>query len=734
MSDDFTFSPVKTAPTTVPNNTHVEVPYALGDGVLVYRPEDNSLVALYADEWVLVRAEAHENMTAIDELQAANRAVTDKSLQLQALLQQPNAAKAELARAKLELDTALDTLAKKSEAAKSRVEAIGNQATDANKLVELVPLTMRRHTRTTVPLYVSVRHVRRALDDRRVYLIEGAGERERVPKEKLFHGATINHAEVRRRLANQVQDRAKFEKKWKLAPKDAEQFGGILTDWAKVMGTSATAFLERSQKDIAEGMLGAEKLKPNDPHRNIDLKPEAQFLRWSGGAGAEAIFMPFQGSLSDRRDTTMGQRFNRTAKAAQFSLKANAEASFALGEAKIETTGYLPHAAGWHLYPVVAGQAFDLGFFRLRADLKLFAMAGASLTLEAGAALMLSGDRQGLVGRPSPNRLATAKVGSKGEAKVFAGLKEGVELAGAVQWLNPEGFVDLKAPKKVDPNKVIAEYVDVASARCEASLIQGLAGTLGFECDYRQGNFVIAAKAGVCLGLGGAGSVAGKVGVAQIAQFFLCIAHQLKQADYRKMTGLMQAQAFDAYNKIFYFVVTENKNFEDFVGVQINELTTDYEEYMHSIRQKGDTFIQQLYKKMIMGWGPYAYMPPESRSVIIANVAEVISEPHNLHNLDLRANAAFVVNELLSTTQSLGHLHNTIDRINLTMGEESGRQHGVQLINSVVRTTIFSNCLNRCEFELAAVTPLQGRPFLRNDTPDICLAKFPLHHPAYPTV
>lgn len=500
------------------------------------------------------------------------------------------------------------------------------------------------------------------------------------------------------------------------------------------MGTNVTALLERTQKEAAEGLIGADKLDPNNPHRNIDLKSEAQFLRWAGGAGAEAIFMPFQGKLNDARDTTLFQKFKRGAKAAQFSVKANAEASFAIGEAKIETTAYIPHAAGWHLTPVSEGDTYDFGFFRLRADLKLYAMAGASLAMEASAAVMINADRQGLVGRPLEHSKATAKMGAKGEAKVFIGLKEGIELAGAVQWLNPEGFSDMKAPKKVDPNKAIAEYVDIASVRCEANLTQGLLANYGFEIDYRNGYFVVAAKGGACFGMGGAGGVSGKVGVEEIGKLFMCIAHQLKQADYKKLAGLMGSTAFGAYIMIFYMVVAGGKQFEDFVGLQLNTVEQKYNDVKNVIRQMRDGYVRELYRKMSSGWGPYAYLPPECRGAIIADIASVINEPGNFDNIDLRANAAFVINELLSTTQSLGHLRNTLDRVNLAMGTENSRSQGIQLINAVVENTAFANCIRRCEAELAMVTPLQGRPFLRNDLPEIYLAKFPLSHPAYQIV
>jgi hypothetical protein len=72
---------------------------------------------------------------------------------------------------------------------------------------------------------------------------------------KLFNGTSLNADEIRTRIGAQVKDKAKFEKKWKWAPKDADAFSGILTDWAKVMGTTATDFLERTQSNIIDGVF-----------------------------------------------------------------------------------------------------------------------------------------------------------------------------------------------------------------------------------------------------------------------------------------------------------------------------------------------------------------------------------------------------------------------------------------------------------------------------------------------
>jgi hypothetical protein len=727
-----TLTPVKSAPTTTPRDTYVDVEHLLADGVLLYRPEDNSFIALYPDEWLECRDDGHKNKTAIEELQDANRAVTEKSLALQHLLQQPNPAKAEIVQAQKELDEALNILSQKSDAAKKRVEAITNQKTDPKKLVELVPLTMKRlEGKTPTPIYVSAEKLKNALNDKRVYMVEGSAERKKDPKEKLFNGTTLNVKEVHKRIANKVQDKARFEKKWKLAPKDADHFSGILTDWAKVMGASVTGFLERGQKEIIEGIVGAEKSDPDNPYRVVDMKPEAQFMRWTAGAGAEATFMPCQGDFFDKRDKTWDQRFKRAAKAAQFSIKANAEASFAVGEAKVETIMYLPHAAGWHLDTNALDHPLDLGYFRLRGDVTLYALAGASVALEAGASLMITGDKQGLRGTPKNQAGAKAKAGAKGEAKIFAGLKEGVSLAGALQWLNPEGFINPGTPKKADVNKAIAAYVDMAAVSSDVSLIQGLAATLGFECAYRNGAFVVAAKAAACLGLGGSGSVGAKVGTEQIAQFFMCIAHQLKQSDYKKIPQLMIDSHFYIFNKILYLSTMGSKNIENFSNTQLREIDDAYEQLQAAIKETGEVFIKRMEQQLKSGWGWYSYMPPESRGAIIKNIIDAFNETRNSNKFDLRKSASFIINELLSTTQSIRHLDKTLERITVALGDKSDRNEAMSIIKSISEGTIFENCVSDCKMRLARSSPLIGRPFLRNDEPDFQIAQFPLHHSAY---
>ena len=170
---------------------------------------------------------------------------------------------------------------------------------------------------------------------------------------------------------------------------------------------------------------------------------------------------------------------------------------------------------------------------------------------------------------------------------------------------------------------------------------------------------------------------------------------------------------------------------ESFVGSDVAAIKREYANINESIRLTGEQIIRQLEQQFRSGWGWYSYMLPESRGAMIKSVVEAFNQTRDTGNNDLQQLAAFTINELVATTQSAGHLVNTLDRITMAMGEEPGRNLGVQLINSVVAGTIFTNCINRCEAQLAKAEPLMGRPFLRNDEPEFQLAQFPLHHPGY---
>lgn len=723
--------PNKATTTNPPKNTFVEATQTLQDGYLLYQPDQNAFIALYPEEFFACRKVGEENNQAIQELQEANQTVTEKSLALSELLRAPNSAIAEIKTAQDELDQALADLAKKSDAAKTKIEKITDLKTDHNKLVEVLPLTLARDGRQKA-FYIPAEKLKAALADKRVYLVDGKAERSRGAPEKLLNGMHLNGAEVKRRIENQVIDKFKFSKKWKLKDKDGDEYAGqFFSAWSKTMGADAKAFLEREQQQIIEGIFGAVNANPADPHRNIDLKSEAQLMRWAAGAGLEANFLPFQGNFFDKRDKNWNSKFKRAAKAAQFNVKANAEASFAVGEARVQTIAYYPHFAGWHAQPAAAGVELDMGHFRFRGDMTLYAVAGASVALEASAALMLTASKQGLRGVPKDQKAGKARAGGKGEVGLFAGLKEGVDLSGALQWLNPEGFIDDKSPKRKDPSKAWGEYADVASVGAGVAAIQGLAAKLGFEVGYNNGKFVVAANAAGCLGLGGSGNIACTVGADSIGQFFMCVAHQLKHADYTKLTGLMKSDIFYAFNHVMYMVAMGERELREFGKGTIQTtvfIEGAYNKAVNAARAKGDRFIQEIEAQLRGKWGWFVYMPPEARGAMTASITEIMSMPKYANNSELRQLAAFSINELIGTMQSEGHIKNTLDRITTAMGDVPGRGASIGAINAILAGTQFAGAIDRADIQLAKASPLIQRPFLRNDESSFLMAQLPLHH------
>lgn len=67
-----------------------------------------------------------------------------------------------------------------------------------------------------------------------------------------------------------------------------------------------------------------------------------------------------------------------------------------------------------------------------------------------------------------------------------------------------------------------------------------------------------------------------EVRVEQIGQFFMCMAHQFKQADYRKMADLMRQDAFETFNKILYLAVVGKRGLESFVNEEMKIISQGY--------------------------------------------------------------------------------------------------------------------------------------------------------------
>lgn len=322
------------------------------------------------------------------------------------------------------------------------------------------------------------------------------------------------------------------------------------------------------------------------------------------------------------------------------------------------------------------------------------------------------------------------KAGAKGEAKVFAGLKEGVDLAGSFQWLNPEGLTDANSPKRVKPENAIAEFGDFAQVSAGASFIQGLAVEAGFECVFIGGRFRIAAKVGACFGMGAGAKLGGEVGFGEIGEFVMFMSHQFKQADYKKMAVILAEEHFKVLNQMLFVVEATGSKLSDFVDISELIIETRLEKARSSIEQNGKEFLWQLQQRFEKKWGWFAYMPPEARSSMIAAITGIGNDPRYADQPEIKNMAAFCTNELLATCQSTRHLDCTLERVALGIMDKGNVANSVQQINKVTAGTQFDNALQIAQNNLANMSPLYHQPFVRNDD-GFNIAYLPLNGATY---
>ena len=174
---------------------------------------------------------------------------------------------------------------------------------------------------------------------------------------------------------------------------------------------------------------------------------------------------------------------------------------------------------------------------------------------------------------------------------------------------------------------------------------------------------------------------------------------------------------------------TTLQEFARTAGDTIRIIGDQYGEFLQGMRQRGDDFIRQIERTSQSKWGWYAYAPPETRGAIIASINDIVNSSVNLASWDLRQSAAFIVSELVTTTQSTAHMDNMLDRITVAMGDAPGEAAGRTTIAQLVAGTRFEGCVDQACARLASAQPVLHRPFMRNDEADFVLATLPLHHP-----
>lgn len=706
----------------------VVVTYPPGDGELMYWPEHNGFIALWPHESGELMTQAVQHSNKIDKLQSANKAMTEAAVKLREA--QKSGVKAEIKAANSELEKAISELGIASKEARSTVESLSKlSAKDGVKMVEFVPLKKFKDQKVK-PIYIKSTALKKVLAENRVHLIDG--DKEKREKEIILKNGHLNTTEIKNRIAEKVQNKAKFKKEWKLKPDDAKEYSGVLGEWARVMNGDIAKFIERSKDDLEK----KHNINPDDPYRNVDLSAEAQLMRYSAGAGLEVNFKPFQGNFFDKRDKNWQDSVKRAAKSGAFGIKANAEAAFAIAEGRVGTQWYWPHYAGWHATASVVGQTVELGFWRFYGEIILAGGVGASAAIEVSLGITLVGGKQGIHGVPPENKNKSAVKTSAGVdagLDAFAGGRISVDAKGSLQWLNPEGEISNGKPVKVgSPVKAVAEYKDMAEVDAGVAGTAGLGIKGAFTFAHKDGKFVIHAKLGACLGLGGDATMTFKAGTATIGEFFKCMAYQIKRADFHKIKDAIEKEAFQAYCQVKYMMIAEGRKIEDFANKTIKKIHDEYMDLVEKINdaikkggQKAEEFFRKIFKeveKQTAGW--FAYASPEVQGQILQQVAMAGLS----NNQALRDQAPQLLAMSLGAPQTINHLETITERMTVAMGDKQNAASGEALINQCVANTPYANCLQETRERLASVRPLMGRPFIWNSEPDFVTAKLGIDH------
>jgi hypothetical protein len=447
----------------------------------------------------------------------------------------------------------------------------------------------------------------------------------------------------------------------------------------------------------------------------------------------KSISNPYTGNLFDQRDKNWRKRLLRGARSGEFGIKGNAQAGFAIAEGRVRTECYWPHYYGWHATVDGAGQSFELGFWRFYGDIVLSGGAGASLLVELELGVSYTGGKQGLKGIPPQDKGkpgAKVRAGGKGELDVFAGAQAGIDAKGALQWLNPEGEASNGKPLKVkDPIKAVPEFKDVAVVNTGVSGKAGIGIKGAFTIRHEDDRFVIHAKLGACLGLGGDASLKFEVGTKTIGEFFKCVAYQLKRADFHKMQEAIATDAYETYCHIYYLVITERRQLEEFAQKKADYIADEFEAVQDKIRgaiERGTKEAQDWLRRIeqsMEGW--FIYAPPEIKGMLQAHLVDV---QHSVQMAALRPKAAQLTDRILASAQTLNDRITIAERMTYNLGEKLEASLGEARIAALTAGTLYENCLQRADTQLAKAQPLYGRPFIWNDDSAFVVATMGFDH------
>ncbi|WP_417532102.1 LysM peptidoglycan-binding domain-containing protein [Marinobacter lipolyticus] len=263
----------------------------------------------------------------------------------------------------------------------------------------------------------------------------------------------------------------------------------------------------------------------------FDASAEAQFMRFAAGASASGEFDPRKGKVH---------------------LQAKAEGQYALAQGKVGVEQSFPvnNRSEIRVYYRVGGwdgeqKEVSLGHFQARLRASLSGFAGASALIAANVKIDSSDGIPNLKGIAARERGQGASI----DGGVFAGIRAGCEIAGALLWTD-----------------VLSTQSDWKTL-CEiGKKVEGAAGIgaefqLRLEFSRTTGKFYLNFHAGVVLGVGASGSFVLEVDPANIVTMIHYVYKALGDVDFRYLELFdSSTDAFGWYGKLAIYALGTGAN------------------------------------------------------------------------------------------------------------------------------------------------------------------------------
>lgn len=575
-TDDLQEQPLHEAVSNAKPKSQIEVKVKSG-ALLFYRPQTHELVtvppefaAAFENECRLMdmlvqdfRLAKENHLQAADELLKTQRRADGPG---RAVPQDPRL----LSQAEQNLTQANQALEEKQKALMDNIEPLGELDPTGDKILELIPLAPqgKRSQWSHGKKWTYVRS-QKVKSHMRGYALN-ADERSRHQgnaESSILKNGKIDTAKLRTQINNleATGKIAEIHKDGVLWPELNESIKSSLDAWANGL---------------------------NQGRSRVELKPEAQLLRYFAGAGLQTEWKPREGKVA---------------------LRGNVRGEFMVAEGKFTAGCYWPDRAGvmWALTGAQSGTQHKIGLMRLAAEMEMFGLAGASAVAELDVEVdytRLAEGKTGMRGRrrtPSktPRQVDIAKKARDGAAvnvggDVFAGVRVGGGVKGKIQWNSPEA----------------KEFTDLALIGPGVALQAGVGIGGQVAITFMGGKFRVLLVASACFGPGARGKLELEVDFAKTLEFCQYLAHALYATGYEFM-AIIADDGFKAWKSYTLWAIQTGED----IGKTIKRLEDGFDDVLKDLLkqfEKEEARIQ-LMNRVLSRPRILDFSPPETKAMIL---------------------------------------------------------------------------------------------------------------------